>query len=141
MSTIKLFLCMVLTTCFTIKAENTECVVNEYDEVENALETCTNIVIDNVKVPAGNELTLNIRDGCTVTFRGNTTFEQVFWKGPLVHINGSNFTLKGEEGKIRCIYNRTVTIMQQIRVCLGWKWSIILGWSGHLGQYHKTEIC
>lgn len=100
MTTIKLVLYIVLATCFTIRADDTECVVNEYDEVENALETCTNIVIDNIIVPAGKQLTLNIRDGSIVTFRGNTTFEQEFWQGPLVHINGSNFMIRGEEGKI-----------------------------------------
>lgn len=133
MTTIKLFLYIVLVTCFTIRADDTECVVNEYDDVENALKTCTNIVIDNVIVPAGNQLTLNIRNGSRVTFRRNITFEQEFWSGPLVHINGSNFILRGEEGKCVCLYTTVSKIMQQFRICLGWKWSIVLGWSGHLG--------
>ncbi|KAL1509528.1 hypothetical protein ABEB36_004244 [Hypothenemus hampei] len=82
----------------TVQSEDSSCIATEHNQVEGILKNCTNIVIENVIVPAGNELTLNIRDGSTITFRGNITFEHQFWQGPLLKINGSNFILRGEEG-------------------------------------------
>ncbi|CAG9769536.1 unnamed protein product [Ceutorhynchus assimilis] len=76
------------------------CLVTDYDQIETALQTCKNIVIDSIIVPAKRELTLNIRDGTNLTFRGNISFEKEFWKGPLVRISGSNFYMRGEEGSV-----------------------------------------
>ncbi|XP_050303707.1 polygalacturonase-like, partial [Anthonomus grandis grandis] len=75
------------------------CVVRTYEEVEEALE-CQQIILDNVAVPAGLTLKLNLTDGAEVIFRGNTSFGFRHWDGPLVTINGTSIIVRGEPDAI-----------------------------------------
>ncbi|KAL3657395.1 hypothetical protein V7S43_017714 [Phytophthora oleae] len=67
------------------------------DYINNTdVRKCHNIVVDNLRVPAG--VTLNftkIQDNATVSFRGTTTFGQMLWDGPLVKLQGNNLTITG----------------------------------------------
>lgn len=74
------------------------CVVTVFEDVENAVLHCDQIILDNLKVPAGVTLQLNLTQGTEVVFRGNISFGFELWDGPLVIINGTNITVRGEEG-------------------------------------------
>lgn len=75
------------------------CVVTAFEDVENAVLHCDQIILDNLAVPAGVTLKLNLTQGTEVVFRGNISFGLQLWDGPLVTINGTNITVRGEEGK------------------------------------------
>ncbi|XP_060534912.1 polygalacturonase-like [Cylas formicarius] len=76
------------------------CVVSKFDNVVAAVKECSNILFDNLFVPAGITLKLNLTDGAVVTFRGNTTFGFTNWFGPLVTINGTGIVVQGEAGSV-----------------------------------------
>lgn len=69
-------------------------------QVQEALDECDNIVIDNLFVPGGETLHLLPRDGSKIRFVGRTVFGYAEWAGPLVAINGTNITIEGDEGSI-----------------------------------------
>ncbi|KAL1505593.1 hypothetical protein ABEB36_005122 [Hypothenemus hampei] len=75
------------------------CIVSKFEEV-NASLTCQQIILDNLSVPAGVTLKLNLTNGAEVVFRGNTSFGYEQWDGPLVTINGTNITVRGESGSV-----------------------------------------
>lgn len=81
-------------------AVNTEeqCIIRNYEEVDDIVNSCTDIVIDGITVPGGKQLAIDLQEGSTLTFRGTTTFEFYEWSGPMVKITGKNVLVKGEEG-------------------------------------------
>ncbi|XP_060535280.1 uncharacterized protein LOC132707435 isoform X2 [Cylas formicarius] len=93
---IVLFLLNII--AFSCSAE--PCVVSDFDDVENATKQCSDIVFDNLYVPAGITLKLNLTKGASVKFKGNTTFGFTNWLGPLVTINGTGLNVQGDEGAI-----------------------------------------
>ncbi|KAJ4993730.1 endopolygalacturonase 1 [Stagonosporopsis vannaccii] len=63
--------------------------------------SCTNIVLNNINVPAGTTLDLTkLKDGTTVTFQGTTSFGYKEWKGPLISVSGTKITVKGASGHV-----------------------------------------
>ncbi|XP_060534970.1 uncharacterized protein LOC132707227 isoform X2 [Cylas formicarius] len=89
-----------LLSAFPLSLGAEECVVSDFGDVEAATEKCSSIIFENLYVPAGVTLKLNLTDGANVTFRGNTTFGFTNWLGPLVTINGTGLTMQGDEGSI-----------------------------------------
>jgi polygalacturonase len=62
---------------------------------------CTSIVLNGIKVPAGQTLDMtDLSDGTTVTFEGTTTFGYEEWDGPLVSFSGSNIIIQGASGHL-----------------------------------------
>lgn len=84
----------------SLVAVNTEeqCIIRNYDEVDDIVNSCTDIVIDGITVPGGEQLAIDLQTGSTLTFRGTTTFEFYEWSGPMVYITGDNILVKGEKG-------------------------------------------
>lgn len=75
-----------------------QCIITNYEEVDDIVNSCTDIVIDGITVPGGEQLAIDLQEGSTLTFRGTTTFEFYEWGGPMVKITGDNILVKGEEG-------------------------------------------
>lgn len=75
-----------------------QCIVTEFDQVSEAIENCKDIIISDLQVPGGEQLSLHLTEGTTLTFRGTTTFGHHEWTGPLVSLTGINVTVKGEKG-------------------------------------------
>nr|AEE62392.1 unknown [Dendroctonus ponderosae] len=74
------------------------CEVTQFDQVEDAVQKCDTIIFDNLFVPAGETLNLQLRYNSTVYFRGNTTFGYSEWDGPLVAISATDSVIEGEDG-------------------------------------------
>ncbi|KAF3008519.1 glycoside hydrolase 28 protein [Curvularia kusanoi] len=63
--------------------------------------SCTNIVLNNIQVPAGTTLDLTkLKDGTTVTFQGTTSFGYKEWSGPLISVSGNKITVNGASGHV-----------------------------------------
>lgn len=63
--------------------------------------SCTNIVLNNVAVPAGTTLDLTkLNAGTTVTFQGTTSFGYKEWEGPLISVSGTKITVNGASGHV-----------------------------------------
>ncbi|OHF04011.1 endopolygalacturonase [Colletotrichum orchidophilum] len=61
--------------------------------------SCTDIVLNNLKVPAGQTLDLTgLKAGTKITFQGTTTFGYKEWEGPLIAIGGSKVSVVGASG-------------------------------------------
>ena len=61
-----------------------------------AQKSCSTIVLDSLKVPAGKTLDLSkLKDNTKVIFKGTTTWGYKEWKGPLVKISGNKITVEG----------------------------------------------
>ncbi|XP_050300083.1 polygalacturonase-like [Anthonomus grandis grandis] len=75
-----------------------QCVITKFEDVSNVVATCKDIVINNLIVPEGQQLTLQLTEGSTLVFRGTTLFEYFVWTGPLMIISGNNITVIGEPG-------------------------------------------
>lgn len=75
-----------------------QCVVTEFNQVTEAVENCKDIIISDLQVPGGEQLSLHLTEGTTLTFKGTTTFGYQEWTGPLVSLTGINVTVKGEKG-------------------------------------------
>nr|AEE61870.1 unknown [Dendroctonus ponderosae] len=77
-----------------------ECVVTDFSQVTEAVESCQSTILSNFDVPAGETLMLPLRDGTKLTFRGIITFEYSERSDYLVMINGTNVVIDGEEDSI-----------------------------------------
>lgn len=63
--------------------------------------SCSNIVLNNVAVPAGTTLDLTkLNTGTTVTFQGTTSFGYKEWEGPLISVSGTKITVQGASGHV-----------------------------------------
>lgn len=80
--------------------EDEPCIVTEFEQVENATQTCTHIVLHSLTVPGGVTLKLNLLEGTTLRFNGSIYFEFADWLGPLVTLNGTGVHVKGDPGKL-----------------------------------------
>ncbi|KAF6824955.1 endopolygalacturonase [Colletotrichum plurivorum] len=61
--------------------------------------SCTDIVLNGIKVPAGETLDLTgLKDGTKVTFKGTTTFGYKEWEGPLIAVGGKKVSVIGASG-------------------------------------------
>ncbi|XP_060534979.1 polygalacturonase-like [Cylas formicarius] len=77
-----------------------DCTITDFSQVQSATENCKDIVIEDLLVPGGQTLNLRLSPGTTIVVKGNITFEYFEWDGPLVQINGTNFTIRGEPGHV-----------------------------------------
>nr|AMD09887.1 endopolygalacturonase [Mesosa myops] len=73
------------------------CTINAYneDDIKNAVQSCTDIIINGINVPAGVVLNLNLAEGTKLIFQGTITWEFYEWDGPLVNITGTNIEITG----------------------------------------------
>ncbi|CAG9761251.1 unnamed protein product [Ceutorhynchus assimilis] len=76
------------------------CTITKFEQVLNATKTCTDIVLQDLVVPGGVTLKLNLLKGTNLVFNGTTLFEFTNWFGPLVTINGTGLRVSGGEGSI-----------------------------------------
>ncbi|ERL91881.1 hypothetical protein D910_09205 [Dendroctonus ponderosae] len=76
------------------------CIVKEFEEVNNVINNCEDIILDNLDIPGGDQLILNLSEGSTLTFRGNTSFNFYEWTGPLMTISGNNIKVIGEKDSV-----------------------------------------
>ncbi|KAG5876043.1 hypothetical protein JTB14_031570 [Gonioctena quinquepunctata] len=74
------------------------CTITDYSQVSSVVNSCTNIVVSSIFVPAGKTLELNLRQGTSLTFDGIVKFGFSNWDGPLVQVQGSGITVKGTLG-------------------------------------------
>ncbi|RJE21283.1 Polygalacturonase [Aspergillus sclerotialis] len=64
-------------------------------------KSCSDIVLKDIEVPAGETLDLSdLEDGTKVTFEGTTTFGYKEWEGPLIRVSGSDITVTGGESHL-----------------------------------------
>ncbi|XP_060535388.1 polygalacturonase-like [Cylas formicarius] len=77
-----------------------QCVISKYEDVDSVVSSCTDIAVDDLIVPAGKALTLDLQEGTKLTLRGNISFEFDYWAGPVLLISGSSLTVVGEPGSI-----------------------------------------
>ncbi|KAH7002421.1 putative endopolygalacturonase D [Ilyonectria destructans] len=73
------------------------CTVTEYAQLSSAVASCTNIVLDNLSMPASSTLDLeSLQTGAVVTFSGTTTFGTTVDSDfdPIV-ISGDDITITG----------------------------------------------
>ncbi|XP_056643059.1 polygalacturonase-like [Diorhabda sublineata] len=77
-----------------------DCEIENFDQVESIVKSCTDITIKNLVVPAGITLELDLKEGTTLTFTGVTTFEHTPWSGPLIRLRGSKITVQGTPGSL-----------------------------------------
>ncbi|XP_066246247.1 polygalacturonase-like [Euwallacea similis] len=97
-----LFINTLLATIGLIGGVNVDaqCIIKQYEDVEEMVKSCQDIVIDGVIVPGGEQLQIALNEGSTLTFRGRTTFTFYEWSGPLVSISGNGITVRGESGSL-----------------------------------------
>ncbi|KZM23997.1 uncharacterized protein EKO05_0009305 [Ascochyta rabiei] len=77
------------------------CTATDYSQVSAVVASCTEIILDNISVPAGSQLDLTkVNPSTTVTFAGTTTFGFKAWKSPLILIGGTDFHITAASGAV-----------------------------------------
>nr|AEE63609.1 unknown [Dendroctonus ponderosae] len=92
----------IVTLCliaFLQYASSEPCILSTFEDVEEAVK-CQQIIVDNLEVPAGQTLKLNLTEGAEVIFRRNISFGFEHWDGPLVTINGTGITVRGDDDSV-----------------------------------------
>ncbi|KAG5883109.1 hypothetical protein JTB14_004643 [Gonioctena quinquepunctata] len=74
------------------------CTITRFSQVDGVVNSCTNIVVQNLVVNAGQTLKLILKAGSTVTFVGTTSFAYAEWRGPLIWIKGDKINVIGASG-------------------------------------------
>ncbi|XP_072375684.1 polygalacturonase-like [Diabrotica undecimpunctata] len=75
------------------------CTISKWADVSNVVKSCTKIVVQNLAVPAGKTLELDLKSGTSLTFSGTTSFGYgTYWEGPLIVIKGDNIHVAGNSG-------------------------------------------
>lgn len=70
------------------------CTFTDASAASESASSCSNIVLKDIEVPAGETLDLSdVEDGTKITFEGTTTFGYKEWKGPLIRFEGSDITI------------------------------------------------
>ncbi|OLN87152.1 putative endopolygalacturonase D [Colletotrichum chlorophyti] len=78
------------------------CTVTKFEDIANAVKTCSDITLSNIVAPANSPIDLQkLKDGATVTFDGTTTFETTVDKSfdPII-ISGNGVTITGAPGHV-----------------------------------------
>lgn len=77
------------------------CTFTDSDTAASSKASCSNIVLKDITVPAGETLDLSdLNDGTNVQFQGTTTFEYDEWEGPLIRFSGTSITITGASGHV-----------------------------------------
>ncbi|EMT73962.1 hypothetical protein FOC4_g10000234 [Fusarium odoratissimum] len=72
------------------------CTFSDASKAMAGQSNCTNLILNNVAVPAGTTLDLTkLQSGAKVTFQGTTTWDYKEWEGPLLSIAGNKITVEG----------------------------------------------
>lgn len=80
----------------TLSERASSCTFTSVESLSVGKESCTDIVLDGITVPAGQTLDLTgLGEGTSVTFQGTTTFGYEEWEGPLISVSGTNIAIKG----------------------------------------------
>ncbi|XP_072380408.1 polygalacturonase-like [Diabrotica undecimpunctata] len=79
---------------------NNNCTIREFSQVTEIVKECSNIVIEDLVVPAYSTLLLNLQNRSMVTFTGNVVFEVGYWEGPLLEISGDGVKVQGTAGHV-----------------------------------------
>ncbi|CAG9864910.1 unnamed protein product [Phyllotreta striolata] len=88
--------CATASPLFNETNVGANCVITQFSQVGSVTKSCNNIVVQNLAVPAGKQLLLNLKSGTTLTFKGTTSFGYgVQWEGPMVLIKGNHLTVDG----------------------------------------------
>nr|CCJ09444.1 glycoside hydrolase family 28 protein [Phaedon cochleariae] len=77
-----------------------DCTITRFSQVQTVINSCTDILVSNLTVPAGIVLELDLQNGTTMTFEGTTLFEHTPWSGPLIRVKGVDVTLQGAPGSV-----------------------------------------
>ncbi|KAI9300121.1 glycoside hydrolase [Cunninghamella echinulata] len=101
----KIFNSVILLGAFVnyISAAPTSCTItgSSLSNISNVKKSCTNIIIENLNVPAGQTLDLTgLKKNTFVTFKGKTTFGYKEWEGPLISVSGTNVHIQGAKGNL-----------------------------------------
>ncbi|KAF2674514.1 glycoside hydrolase [Microthyrium microscopicum] len=84
-----------------LQAFGGRCTVSDFSEVADAVKSCTEIGIKDMKVPGGQTLDLKkLKAGAKVTFSGRTTFEFADEDVDLIQISGRDITIQGTPGHV-----------------------------------------
>ncbi|XP_057668233.1 polygalacturonase-like [Diorhabda carinulata] len=83
-----------------VTSDENNCRITEFPHVSTIVEKCTDIIISNLTVPAGETLRLDLQKGSKLTFEGITVFEVAYWQGYLLHITGDQVLVQGAPGSI-----------------------------------------
>lgn len=75
------------------------CTITKYSQV-GQIKNCQTVVLNNLAVPAGQTLNLNLRDGAHLTFAGTTSFGYKEWEGPLLSMTGNGVTVTAAKGAV-----------------------------------------
>ncbi|KAI1403812.1 glycoside hydrolase family 28 protein [Hypoxylon fuscum] len=85
----------------TISERASSCTFTSVESLAAGKDSCTDIVLDGITVPAGQTLDLtDLTDGTSVTFQGITTFGYEEWEGPLISVSGINVAINGADGHV-----------------------------------------
>ncbi|KAI1764311.1 glycoside hydrolase family 28 protein [Hypoxylon sp. FL1150] len=85
----------------TASTSSSSCTFTSTDSLAAGKDSCTDIVLDGITVPAGETLDLtDLADGTSVTFQGTTSFEYEEWDGPLISVSGVSITVTGASGHV-----------------------------------------
>ncbi|EXA30272.1 polygalacturonase [Fusarium oxysporum f. sp. pisi HDV247] len=78
------------------------CTVTDYSSLANAVASCKDIVLNGFQVPTAKSLDLTkLKDGATVTFAGNTTFDTTANNSfNPIRIGGKGVTITGASGHV-----------------------------------------
>lgn len=106
----KLVLAFALIVVATATPLESSCSVTSYDDISDAVSSCTTLTISDITVPAKTTLKLSLKEGAKVTLAGTWTWKYAEWDGPLLVISGSGVTVEGDDvvlngqGMIMCLF-------------------------------------
>lgn len=81
----------------------TSCTISKYnaDDILNAQNDCTEIILNGLNIAAGKTLDLtHLKQGTKVTFQGTTTWEYEEWTGPLIKVSGTDVEITGSSDHV-----------------------------------------
>lgn len=80
-----------------VGASNSSCTVTQYADVSAAVASCTAITLSDILVPSGKTLDLTkLKNGSTVVFAGQTSFEYYDGNIDLIKVSGNDITITAE---------------------------------------------
>lgn len=94
---LKAFLTFTLAVAVTATPLESSCSVSSYDDISDAVSSCTTLTISDITVPAETTLKLSLKSGTVLTLAGTWQWKYAEWKGPLLQISGSGVTVKGDD--------------------------------------------
>ncbi|PYH49746.1 glycoside hydrolase family 28 protein [Aspergillus saccharolyticus JOP 1030-1] len=84
-----------------VKKSSSTCTFTSASEASESIASCSNVVLSNIEVSAGETLDLSdAADGTTITFEGTTSFGYEEWDGPLIRFGGKQLTITQADGAV-----------------------------------------